>query len=215
MGTGTRPRPPDEATPAPAPSVQPEHPVDRLDLRRLDQLGMRNSDGDQRPVQLRLPESEEILQRGKVREQIVVLPDVGAAASGDRGAGRGSRPSSGRNRRVCRLKSSETLPCGTIAFETMPTSMAEAFSKKWRPVLPRTRSHPLLSAPVANRIPLRVATRSHEEKMTQYVNQSQAQKLNKLLTIKALAASHRDCCELLTARRAHATLPLRQYGAGP
>jgi hypothetical protein len=71
--------------------------------------------------------------------------------------------------------------------------MAEAFSKSGdRFCRERALTH-LLSAPVANRIPLRVATRSHEEKMTQYVNQSQAQKLNKVLMIKALAASRQDC----------------------
>ena len=57
--------------------MQPEHAVDRLDLRRLDQLGMRDGHRDQRPFQLVLPERQEILQRRKFREQVVVLPDVG------------------------------------------------------------------------------------------------------------------------------------------
>ncbi len=61
----------------PKASVQPEHPVDRFQLGGLHQLGMRNCDGDQRPFQLGLPEGEKILQRRKVRKQIVVLPDIG------------------------------------------------------------------------------------------------------------------------------------------
>src|SRR3954454_160962 len=38
---------------------------------------MRHGDGEQRTFELRFPEREEILQRRKVREQVVVLPDIG------------------------------------------------------------------------------------------------------------------------------------------
>ena len=60
-----------------AKSVQPEHAVDGAQFGRLDQLGMRNGDGEQRAFELLLPEREKILQRRKFREQILILPDIG------------------------------------------------------------------------------------------------------------------------------------------
>jgi hypothetical protein len=51
---------------------------------------------------------------------------------------------------------------------------------------------PMLSAAVANRIPRRDQTRLRKN-LTQYEGSSQDQTLNKLLIIKALAASRQDC----------------------
>src|SRR5947208_9904540 len=47
----------------PSRSMQPEHAVDRAQLGRLDQPGMRDRYRKQRAIQLFLPEGEEILQR--------------------------------------------------------------------------------------------------------------------------------------------------------
>ncbi len=58
-------------------SMQPKLAVDRLELGRLDQLAMRHLHRMQRALQLLLPEGEEALQLGKLREQVVILPDVG------------------------------------------------------------------------------------------------------------------------------------------
>src|ERR1700761_3152001 len=54
------------------PSLQPEHPVHRAQLGRLDQLGMRHRDREQRPLQLLFPQRPKILQRAEFREQLVV-----------------------------------------------------------------------------------------------------------------------------------------------
>src|SRR3954469_5336106 len=67
---------------APAISMQPEHAVDGAQLGRLDQLGMGHRDRIQRTFQLFLPEAEKILQRRKLRKQIVVLPDIGLQQRG-------------------------------------------------------------------------------------------------------------------------------------
>src|SRR5258705_12061958 len=56
--------------------MQPEHAVDGAQFGRLDQLGMRNGDGEQRSVELFLPEGEKVLQGREIRKQIVILPDV-------------------------------------------------------------------------------------------------------------------------------------------
>src|SRR3954447_11635797 len=61
----------------PTESMQPEHAVDGAELGRLNQPGMRDGDGKQRAFELRFPKGEEILQRRKIREQIVVLPHIG------------------------------------------------------------------------------------------------------------------------------------------
>src|SRR6185437_3885155 len=57
-------------------SMQPEYTIDGAELRGLDQLGVRDANRIQRPLQLLLPELQEVLQRGKSREQIVILPDI-------------------------------------------------------------------------------------------------------------------------------------------
>jgi hypothetical protein len=56
--------------------MQPEHAVDGAQLGRLDQLGMGDGDGEQGSLELLLPEREKILQRRKIRKQILILPDV-------------------------------------------------------------------------------------------------------------------------------------------
>ena len=56
--------------------MQPEHPVDRAQLGRLDQLRMRDRDREQRALELLFPKRQEVLQGGKVRKQVVVLPRV-------------------------------------------------------------------------------------------------------------------------------------------
>src|ERR1700722_6655434 len=43
---------------------------------------MRDRDGEQRSLELLLPEGEKILQRRKIRKQIVILPDVGLQQRG-------------------------------------------------------------------------------------------------------------------------------------
>src|SRR5450759_1504927 len=53
-------------------SMQPEHAVDGPQLGRLDQLGVRNGDGVERAFELLLPEEKKILQRRKIRKQIVI-----------------------------------------------------------------------------------------------------------------------------------------------
>src|ERR1700746_2377003 len=58
-------------------SMQAEHAVDGAQLRGLDQLGMRDSDREQRSLELFLPEAQEIRQRREFRKQVVVLPDIG------------------------------------------------------------------------------------------------------------------------------------------
>src|SRR6266571_2715143 len=67
-------------------SMQPEHPVDRAQLGRLDQARMGDRHRVQRPVELLLPECEEALEDRKVRAQIVVLPDIGLQQPGMVGA---------------------------------------------------------------------------------------------------------------------------------
>jgi len=57
--------------------MQSKFPADRLKLRRLDQLGVRDANRMQRPLKLLLPEGQEALQLGKFGKQIVVLPNVG------------------------------------------------------------------------------------------------------------------------------------------
>src|SRR6266480_8006192 len=57
--------------------VQPEHAVDGPQFGRLDQLGMRHGNREQRALELLLPEGKEIFQRWKFRKQIVILPDIG------------------------------------------------------------------------------------------------------------------------------------------
>src|SRR3954452_22888558 len=52
-------------------SVQPEHAVGGAQFGRLDQLAMRDRDGEQRPVQRFFPEAEEIAQRREFRKKIV------------------------------------------------------------------------------------------------------------------------------------------------
>src|SRR5580692_9161427 len=63
-------------------SMQPEYAVDGTQFSGLDQLGMGHRHGEQRSFELFLPEREEILQRRKFREQIVILPDVGLQQRG-------------------------------------------------------------------------------------------------------------------------------------
>src|SRR6266404_849335 len=62
--------------------VQPKDAVDGAQFGRLDQLGVRNGDGEQRAFELLLPEREKILQRREIRKQIVVLPDIGLQERG-------------------------------------------------------------------------------------------------------------------------------------
>ncbi len=58
------------------PLVQSELAVDRLELRRLDQLAMRDLNGVQRAFQPSLPEFQKALQLRKLGEQVVFLPDI-------------------------------------------------------------------------------------------------------------------------------------------
>src|SRR5262245_48433639 len=58
-------------------SMQPEFPVDCLELGRLDELAMRDAHRMQWPFKLFHPERQETLQLGKFGKEIVVLPDVG------------------------------------------------------------------------------------------------------------------------------------------
>ncbi len=58
-------------------SVEQEHAIHGLELSRLDEPRMRYPHGIERTVKLLCPEREKIVQRGKFREQIVILPDVG------------------------------------------------------------------------------------------------------------------------------------------
>src|SRR5262249_10799908 len=60
----------------PLSSVQPELAVDRADLGRLDQPGMRHSDRVQRAFQGLQPEIEEFVEHRKCRAEIVILPDI-------------------------------------------------------------------------------------------------------------------------------------------
>src|ERR1700753_2577892 len=46
-------------------SMAPDHPIHGAQLSRLDQLGMRHRDREQRPLELLLPELQKVLQRGK------------------------------------------------------------------------------------------------------------------------------------------------------
>src|SRR5690348_1859188 len=57
--------------------MQHEFAADRFELRRLDQLAVRDLDGVQRPLELVLPKLQEARQLGKVREEVVGLPDEG------------------------------------------------------------------------------------------------------------------------------------------
>jgi len=57
--------------------MQSEFPADRLKLRRLDQLGVRDANRMKRPLKFLLPEGQEALQLGEFGKQIVVLSDVG------------------------------------------------------------------------------------------------------------------------------------------
>src|SRR5262245_37533615 len=58
-------------------SVQPEFAVDRPQLGRLDQPGVRHGDRMQNALERALPESQEALQLREIRAQVVLLPDVG------------------------------------------------------------------------------------------------------------------------------------------
>jgi len=57
--------------------MQSKDAVDGVQFGRLDQLGMRDGDGEQGAVELLLPKRKKVLQRRKIRKQIVVLPDLG------------------------------------------------------------------------------------------------------------------------------------------
>src|SRR5262249_8009766 len=56
--------------------VQPEFAVHRFELRRFDQLAVRDAHRMQRPLKLLHPESQKAVQFGKFGKEIVVLPDV-------------------------------------------------------------------------------------------------------------------------------------------
>ena len=62
--------------------MQPEFSVDRPDLRRLDQPRVRHRHRVQRALELFQPEIEEFIELGKVRAEIVVLPDIGLQEPG-------------------------------------------------------------------------------------------------------------------------------------
>src|SRR5580700_5427125 len=62
--------------------MQPEFAVDGADFRRLDQPRVRHRDRVQRALQLLQPEIEEFVELGKVRAEIVVLPDIGLQEPG-------------------------------------------------------------------------------------------------------------------------------------
>ena len=57
--------------------MQSKDAIDGVQFGGLDELGMCDSDGEQGTVDRFFPEREEILQRREIREQIVILPDVG------------------------------------------------------------------------------------------------------------------------------------------
>ena len=56
--------------------MEPEFPVDRLELRRLDQLAVCDAHRMQWPPELLHPERQKALQLGKFGKEIVVLPNV-------------------------------------------------------------------------------------------------------------------------------------------
>src|SRR6185436_14071692 len=56
-------------------SIQAEQSVDQLPFRGLDEVGVRNTHRMQGTLQFALPEFQELLQAGKQRRQVVVLPD--------------------------------------------------------------------------------------------------------------------------------------------
>jgi hypothetical protein len=57
--------------------MQPKFAVNRPDLSRLDELGVADNHAMQRPVKFLLPECQEFNQDGKLRRNVVVLPDKG------------------------------------------------------------------------------------------------------------------------------------------
>jgi hypothetical protein len=57
--------------------MQPKFAVNRPDLSRLDELGVADNHAMQRPVKFLLPECQEFNQDGKLRRDVVVLPDKG------------------------------------------------------------------------------------------------------------------------------------------
>src|SRR5258708_30688511 len=63
-------------------SVQPEDAVDSAQFGRLDQLGMRNGDGEQRAFEILLPEREKILQSLIIQKLFEVLSVVDMLESG-------------------------------------------------------------------------------------------------------------------------------------
>ena len=64
------------------PSMQPEHPVDRAQFRRLDHLGMRDGNRMQVALQGLPPEIEEALKLREARTQVIGLPHIGLQQPG-------------------------------------------------------------------------------------------------------------------------------------
>jgi len=57
--------------------MEAENAIHRFDLGRLDEAGMRDCDRMQDTFERFLPEFQKRLQFGKIRAQVIVLPDVG------------------------------------------------------------------------------------------------------------------------------------------
>src|ERR1700730_10840034 len=57
-------------------SLQPELAIDGADLGRLDQARMRHRHRVQRALELLQPEIEELVELGKGRAEVVILPDI-------------------------------------------------------------------------------------------------------------------------------------------
>src|SRR5689334_11181710 len=153
-------------------SMQPEHAIDGAQFSRLDQLGMRDADGIERALELVLPELQEILERGKFRKQIVVLPDVGL-----------------QQRRVirhpvenlCRGQPVSQRQFPKVLGNPNPRNHANLLCRSASATVATCRSHP------------GEKMRSHDGNVTHATNSSQAQMVNELLKIRALAAAYRTC----------------------
>src|SRR5918998_410004 len=63
-------------------SVQGDDPVDGLELRRLDKARVCHRNGVERPMKLADPKVEELVEDGKLRSEVVLLPDEGLQERG-------------------------------------------------------------------------------------------------------------------------------------
>src|SRR5689334_21561991 len=157
---------------APSVSMELKHPVHGSQLGWLDQPRMRDGDGEQRSVELFLPEREKVVQRRKFWKEIVVLPDECL-----------------QQRRVIRHPIENLRRRQTVTQHLFP----EVFGNN-----PNPRDHANLhlrsAFVVVADLPSHPAEmRSHERNVTHATNASQAQMVKGLLKIIALAAAYRTC----------------------